>query len=204
MWADIGAEVTLDTVLWIPYGNVYGNAALLKCCGARRGLSIFVLLDNGYWDLVAFLAIHRNLDIVYKIHNILPVARCNLGKALILGILPAVWNFNLHNARCAGIDGIVVHLYDLVALLAIRCLSGSLHQLDGALFRNDGSQFEECGLQHGVDTPAKADFLTDLDTVNGIEFNIVLSNIPLYLAWQMLLQLFLAPGAVEEEFAARH
>ena len=57
-------------------------------------------------------------------------------------------------------------------------------------------------MQDGVDTSAQADLLTNADTVDGIELNVVLSDEALYLAGQSLIELLSIPAAVEQEGTA--
>ncbi len=185
MRAYIGAEVTLDTVVWVPYRDVNCNAAFFKCSGTRRCLPIFIFLNNGNRNLISFLPVYWDLDIIYKVYNVLAAACCNFCKAFVLSVFPACRNFNLYNACCASVDGVIVHLYDLVALLAVGCLCSSLHQLNCPLLWDDGSQLEECRLEYCIDTPAKPDFFPDLDTVDGIELDVVFSDISLYLSRQV-------------------
>ncbi len=143
---------------------------------------MLIFFHNRYRNLITFLCVNRNLDIINEIYNVFAVAGCNFRKALILGIFPACRNVNLDNAFRACVDCIIVHLYNLVAFLAVSCLCSSLHQLDCPFLRNDFSKFEECGLQNRVDTSAKSDFLTNLDTIDGIELDIILCNISLDLS----------------------
>src|SRR5699024_5830778 len=58
------------------------------------------------------------------------------------------------------------------------------------------------GLEDGVDAAAQTDFLTDLDTVDGVELDVVVGNQAFYLAGQVLLQLLVGPLAVQQEGAA--
>ena len=44
------------------------------------------------------------------------------------------------------------------------------------IFRNDVSQFEECRLKNCIDTSAKSDFFTDLDTIDCIEFDVMVGD----------------------------
>ena len=200
----IGTDITLDTVFRIPYRNVNCDTAFLICRRTGRSLSVFVFLNNRYRNSVTFLSVYRNLDVVYEINNIFSVSGCNLCKTLILSIFPACRNVNLNYSCCSGVDCIVVHLYDLVTLLAVGCLCSSLHQLDGSFLRNNSCQFEECRLKYGVDTSAKSDFLTNLDTVDGIELDIVFSNVSLNLSRQMSFKFFRTPGAVQKECSSRY
>ena len=44
----------------------------------------------------------------------------------------------------------------------------------------------------------RPDLLTDLNAVDSIELDVVLSDISLYLTWEVLIQLFMLPLAVAE------
>src|SRR5699024_10313090 len=70
------------------------------------------------------------------------------------------------------------------------------------LLRNDIGKFKECRLENGVDPSAQTDFLTDLDTVDHIEFNVVLCHEFLHLSGKMSLDTFHIPGTVQQECAA--
>ncbi len=107
------------------------------------------------------------------------------------------------NVADASFDGVVVHGDDLLALLAIGLGGGVLHVLDGVSLRNDVGDFEERGLQNGVDAAAQADLLADLDTVDGVELDVVVGD-DTSSSWpgSLLLQLLHIPGAVQQEDAA--
>src|SRR5699024_5591630 len=70
------------------------------------------------------------------------------------------------------------------------------------LFRNNVCQFEERRLKDCVDTSAKTDLFSDLDTVDYIELNVVLCHKSLHLAGKMLFKSFHIPGAVQQECTA--
>ena len=50
------------------------------------------------------------------------------------------------------------------------------------------ADYEESCLQDRVDTSAQTDLLTKLDTVDGVEVDVVLCNVALHLTGQVLLQ----------------
>jgi hypothetical protein len=56
-----------------------------------------------------------------------------------------------------GVDGLVVHVHDVLALLQVGLGGGVLHVLDGVLLGHDLGQGEESGLQDGVGALAHAD-----------------------------------------------
>ena len=61
---------------------------------------------------------------------------------------------------------------------------------------------KERGLENGIDAASQTDFLTDLDTVDGIQVNIVVGDELLHLAGQPLIQLLHIPGTVQKEVSA--
>ena len=98
----------------------------------------------------------------------------------------------------------MVHLDNLFALLAVGLGCSVLHILDCIRFRNDLRQLEECGLKHGVDAGAESQSAADVDTVNGVELDVVLGDKSLHLAGNALVELFAAPRAVQQESTAVH
>ena len=70
------------------------------------------------------------------------------------------------------------------------------------LFRNDVSQFKESRLKNCIDTSAKSDLFTDLDTVDHIEFDVMVGDEGFHLSWQMFLKAFHIPWAVQQECTA--
>ena len=97
----------------------------------------------------------------------------------------------------------MVHLNDSLTLLGVRSGSSVLHILDSVLDRNDVSELEESRLKNSIDPVAQTDLLADLNAVDDIELDVVLSDISLYLTRQMLVKLLLCPLAVEQESSAR-
>ena len=64
------------------------------------------------------------------------------------------------------------------------------------------ADYEESCLQDRIDTSAQTDLLTKLDTVDGVEVDVVLCNVALHLTGQVLLQAFHIPRAVQQEASA--
>src|SRR5699024_1511709 len=48
MRTNVGTEVTLDTVVRIPYGNIHSDAALLVCGRTGRCGTVYVILESRY------------------------------------------------------------------------------------------------------------------------------------------------------------
>ena len=202
MGADIRAEVALDAVFVVPNRNVDGDAALFKSRASQRNLTISTVGESGNRQLVAGLSIDRDQHFVDVIAEVLVVALYLDVQIFIGAILPGFGNVNLHHFLGAAFDGGVVHLDDFFTLLGVRSGSSILHVLDGIFRGDDVGQFEEGALEHGVDPASQTDFTAQLHTVDGVELDVVLSNVTLHLAGQFLIQFFAGPLTVEQEGAA--
>ena len=117
--------------------------------------------------------------------------------------MPALGDLDLMNSVQAGVDSLPVHLDNSVALLAVALLSGGLHVLDSIVDGHDVSQFEESRLQDGVGALAHTDLDSLINSVDGVQLNVVVSNVLLISSVQMLVQFLIGPLAVDHENAAR-
>lgn len=88
----------------------------------------------------------------------------------------------LDQAICAPVNGVVVHLNNFVALLAVGSLCRGFHVIRSLIGGDDVGQLEECGLQNSIDSAAQTDLTADFDTVNGIELDVMIRNILLSLS----------------------
>lgn len=105
-----------------------------------------------------------------------------------------------------GIDALVnssvVHVNNLLAFLAIAGDDGFLQVLHSIFNRDDTGQFEESSLHDHVDTTAKADAFSNLNSINGVEVDLMFNKITFQLSWKFLIQFCIGPRAVQEERAA--
>ena len=123
-------------------------------------------------------------------------------KAFVCRIFPAFRNFDLYDLFCSCIDRIIVHLNDLIAFSAVCSFRCGFHQADRFLFRNDLRKFKERRLEHCIDTSAKSDLFTDLNSVDRIELNVMVCDISFYLSRKMFLKTFHIPRTVQKECSA--
>ena len=195
MRADQRAQVTLHTLGHVPSRNLHGDAALLVLGGAGRHNA--VSRNRGNRQLVAFLSEDR-LDEVLVVLVALDLHRNSAGS----GIRPLGRDLHLAQAGDRDIDRIPVLLHDGVALLAVGLLGIRLHVLVSLLVRDDVGQLEERGLHDGVDAVAHANLRRQIDGVDGIELDVLLSELLLHGSRQVRVELFIAPLAVEQERAA--
>ena len=180
--ADHGTEVTLDTICEVPFGNVNSDAALLISSGALGQSAVHGVHEGGDRQLVALLCVDRNEDIVDELDQLGSVTGGNMSLRVVCAVLPCLGNLNLNDSANTGIDSIVVHLDNGFALLAVGLGSRILHELDSILDRDNAGEFEERCLQNGIHTAAQTDFLTDLDSVDGVELDVVVCDVLLDLA----------------------
>ena len=79
---------------------------------------------------------------------------------------------------------------------------GFLQVFHSIFNRGDTGQFEESGLHDHVDTTTQTDFGSNLHSVNGVEVDVVSSQVAFQLARQFLVQFFSGPRAVQQESTA--
>ncbi|CAN3974044.1 1-deoxy-D-xylulose-5-phosphate synthase, partial [Dysosmobacter welbionis] len=199
--ADIGAVVALDALGGIPSGNGHGHAALLIGGGAQLELAVHMLDEGGHGQAVAVHAAHgvqNRADLLHQSGGALVLD----GLGLVHSVGPVGGHIELLVGGGAGVDGLVVHVHDVLALLQVGVGGGVLHVAHSLALRHDLSQREEGGLQDGVGALAHADFLGQVDGVDGVDLNVVLGDVALGGGIQMVAQLLVAPLAVDQEHTA--
>ena len=104
-------------------------------------------------------------------------------------------------AQCS-IHGVVIHIDDLIALLAIGLLDGSLDRSDSRVGIDDTADLEERRLHDHVDAAAKTEVFSDLDRVNDIELQFLLDDRLLNFQRQRFPDIFGAVQAGQQEGTA--
>ena len=191
--ADVGALVALNAVVRIPDRDIHGDTAFLELCGSGGEGAVFASHKGGNRKRVTLLSIHHVGDIGDEIRHFAQRA------GLILSIFPLSRNLEFAIAVNTGIYGGVVHVDDLLALVAVGFDDGFLHVFHGISDGNNLGDGEEGRLADRVDAVAEADFLTEFNGVDDIEFDLVLRQEALDVAGQILLDLGVVPGRVEQE-----
>ena len=202
MGADVGALVTLNALGAVPGGHHDGHAPLLIGGGALLEGAVGVGHEGGDGQAVAVHAVHGVQDGVDHVHQ-LGGAGVLAHLGLVLGVGPGGGHVDLHIGGGAGVDGLVVHVHHVLALLQVGVGGGVLHILDGLGLGHHLGQGEEGGLQDGVGPLAHADLGGQVDGVDGVQLDVVLGDIPLGGGGQVVLQLSGGPLAVDHEHAAR-
>ena len=75
-----------------------------------------------------------------------------------------------------SIFGSVVHVHDVLALLAVALHDEGLHLLHGEIGRNDLGNAEESRLQDGAGAVAQTNLLADLRSVDVVHLDVVLAK----------------------------
>ena len=200
--ADIGAEVALDAVFRNPAGHIHGDAAFFIGGRAQRHGAVRVLHKGGNRQLVALLPVDRRQNVVDVIADLGAAGHGHFLGRVILGLGPLFRHVDLLDLFHAALDGVVVHLNDGFALFGIGLGRGLLHEFHRIVHRDDLGQLKERRLENGVGAVAQAQAHGQVGRVDGVEFNIVFSDIALHGRRQVTVQLLRVPGAVEQEDAA--
>ena len=148
MGAHKGALVALDAVCHIPFGNINSDAAFFKSRSANREGTVCMACHNADRQFVPFLPVYRNQDLIYE-----RIAGL-LGFHLIFGVSPGCRHIDLHNGFDAFVDSRVVHIYNVLALLAVRFFYRVFQILHCICQRNNICQLKERGLHDHVDAAA--------------------------------------------------
>ena len=200
--ADISAVAALDALCGIPFRNCNGNAALFVSGSAQLELSINMIDERGNRQRVAVHLIDREEDVLNLLDKFGLAFEVMLDDNIFC-VRPVSGNVDLHIGGSAGVDGLVVHLDDVHALLGVGLCGLFLHVLDGVLFRQNLGQGEERGLKDGVGALAHADGLRQINGVDGVKLDVVLGNVALGSGIQMMSQFFRCPLTVNHKHAAR-
>ena len=202
MWADIRTTVTLDTFCFIPYWNHNSNTAFFVSSSALFKGTISMINESRYWQAVTVHLSNWFHDSLNHVDQFLVVAWQNFFYLLVFCICPVSWNVDLDIVVETSVDSIMVHLNDSFTLLREAAGSCIFHVVDCIFFWKNASQSEECGLEDCVGTFAQTDFDCFVDSVDGVQLDVVLSDVTFCFSWHMLVELFWSPLAVDEEYAA--
>ena len=199
--ADVGAAVALDALGLIPVRDLDAHAALLVGRGAQLPLAVGVVHEDRDGQAVAVHAAHRLHDGAHLLDQLGPADE-SLGLGVGGGVGPAGGHVDLDQGGSAHLDGLVVLIDHVLALLEVGVGGGVLHVLEGVLLGQDLGQREEGGLQDGVGALAHPHLDRQVDGVDGVELDVVLGDVALGLGVEVALELVHAPLAVDEQGAA--
>ncbi len=182
--ADQRATAALDAVFRQPFRHVHGDIALLVLGGA--GGPGAVVRHLGDLDLVALALDHLGGDLLDEVRGVGRNSSRQFGMTA-----GGLGHLDLDDVVHRRVDRAVVHLDDLVALLAVGLLDGALDGRDGLILGEDAGDQEEGGLHDHVDPGAQAQGLGQVDGVDDVEFGLLGDQLLLDLGRQLLPDLVL-------------
>ena len=201
MGADIGALVTLDTGLVVPGGHGDGHAALLVGGSALLEGAVHAVDELGDGQGVAVHLVDGLHDVLHLSHQ-LSLALVVVGNGSVLGGSPVGGHVHLDEGGSAQVDGLVVHVNHVLALLQVGLGGSFLHVADAVLLGHDVGQSEEGGLENGVGALAHTNLDGQVDGVDHVQLDVVLSDVALGSGIQVVIELVEVPLAVDQEHAA--
>ena len=201
MWADVGAAVTLDTFGLIPLWNHNSNAAFFVSGSALFKGTVSMSNKCGYRQAVAVHFCNRFHNILYHGNQFCRTFQMFCFFVVLSGC-PISRDVHFYIVVKAGIDCVMVHLNDGFTLLGEAAGSCILHVGDSIFFRQYASQCKERRLQDGVGTFAQTNLDSLVDCVDGVQLDVVLSNVTFCISRHMLVELLRSPLAVDQEYAA--
>jgi hypothetical protein len=190
------ALVALDADGVVPDGNLECNRALLPL--GRAGGPRAVHRERGHRQEIALPFQDHRLDALHEIGRTGGDDRSHRqGADLGSGR-------DLIEVLERGIDRSEVALYDFRSLFSVGLLDGLLDLGDRFLARQDAGYREEAGLHDRVDAAAHADFAGHSVGVDGVKGELLLDDLLLDLPGQVLPDLVLREGSIQEEDASGH
>ncbi len=187
--------VTLYTVLGIPFGNECSHTALLVGCGALLPCAVGVVDKLADGQQVAVLCVHG------ANHSLDELGSRSSRGSVIGQRSPCGIHIQLL-VLAAAVYGRIVHVHDVLALLAVGLHDEFLHLLYGQVNGDNLGDAEERRLQDGVGAVAQTYLLCNLGGVDVIYGDVVLCEETLNLVGQVLGQFLALPDGVEQERAA--
>ena len=188
--------VTLDTVVFVPNRNESLHAALLVggCSVLPRAVNGVVLHKVRNLQQVAGLSIDGANKLFHESGSLV-----GLGS-LVGEVCPFRVNGQLF-VFATTVNGSIVHVHNVFALLAVRLHDELLHLFNGQLNGNNTGDAEESRLQDGVGAVAQSNFLCNLGGVDVIDGDVVLCEHALHLVGDEVNQFVALEDGVQQERA---
>src|SRR5262249_29710979 len=111
------------------------------------------------------------------------------------------WNLDLEQVCQRGIDGFKILLDHLLALAGIGLFRRLLDRRNRLVARHNAGEREEAGLQDGVGARSETQGERDLRRVDDVKIELLVDDLLLHLARQLVPDLVRAIRAVEEQGA---
>ena len=109
------------------------------------------------------------------------------------------WIYSKNLVLTTAVNGSIVHVDNVLTLLAVRLHDELLHLLDGKVNRNNLRNAEECRLEDGVGTVAQTDLLCNLGSVDIVNLDVLLCEHTLHLVRNEVDEFLTVEDGVQEE-----
>ena len=129
VWAYECASVALCTLCAVPFRNAYCNASLLVCGSTEFPLTVNVRQECGYRQAVSIHVVDWQQDVLDLLNESFRSFERSL-LSVCSRVSPLSRNVDLNESVSTGVDSLVVHVYDILALLEVGLCSSILHVLD--------------------------------------------------------------------------
>jgi len=179
--------ITLDTLIRLPFRNIYCYSPLFISRNTCRESPVFPVFECAYRDIVTFKTDYRINDITVKLRNITFVF-----NSPDFNICPFCRDFHFLNLA-ASVYRSIVHIHNIFTFSAIGLVNGFLHFLFSLLIWNNVGKLEECSLHYCVGPVAQPDFLGNSSSINNIEVDLVFSHVLLHGIRKPFFSFFSAP-----------
>ena len=188
--------VTLCTVVGIPYRNEGGHSALLPTGRAVLPCTVdgVIFYEVGNLQQVASLSVDRTNEVLNECRS------CILYNLIVGQVGPCRVDSKLL-VLATAVNGRIVLVNNVLALLAVGLHDGLLHLLNGKVYRDNLRDAEERGLKDGVGTVAKTNLLCNLCRVDIVNGDVLLCEHTLNLVGDELDELITLEDGVEQERA---
>ena len=196
-------KVTLCTLCRIPFGNINGNASLFKCGRTLRINAVCAVKECGNGKIITVKSVNRVKNVFNKLLHFRSVCRDFIIVFLILCISPRCRNIDFNNFFRAAVDTVAVWVNNSLALLWEFSDNLFFHISDCFVNRENTADGEKCRLKNCWCTARKTNLLSNLDTVDCVEVDVVLSNISLHWCREICVKFLRAPNTVKKECSAR-
>ena len=187
--------IATDALRLIPHRNVDRRPALLVSTAAHRERAVRQFAERRHRQTISLLTVHHVLHVGYK------RGRVNLLQIAVHTRVVDIprRRVNLVQRLETTIDRAVIHVDNVLTLLAVRLDDRILQILDRLIDRNDVRQLEKRRLHHHVEAPAQPELARNLHRVDRVNIDLVVDDVPFHRRLELVPELLVAPVRVEQE-----
>ena len=201
MGTNEGTVVTLNTLGSSPVRNSNGSSALFVGGSTQFELTVCIVNEGRNRQVVTVHQVYSIHDAFNHLNGLSFTLQYNLLGGVCC-ICPVSRNSYFMDSVASSINSLAVHVYNILTLAAELCYNLFLHVVNSFFCRQYVCQLEECRLKNGTGALAQSDFGGNLNGINGVYLDVVLSDVPLCIGMEVLTQLLVRPLAVNQELSA--